>query len=55
MITLFAMAQRMSTISVCEPVLVLMDGCVEPFAPASELAISSAVDRKTGALMRSGT
>lgn len=39
--TLFVVAHRMSTISACDRVLVLMDGCVEAFAPPRILAGSN--------------
>lgn len=39
-ITLFIVAHRLSTLDVCDRVLVLIDGRVEAFAPPEELAVS---------------
>lgn len=53
-LTLFVVAHRMSTISACDRVLVLKDGCVEAFASAAKLEISSSFYQHASALARDG-
>lgn len=54
-LTLFVVAHRLSTLEVCDRVMVLRDGRVEDFAPASELARRNRFYREAVSLSGSST
>jgi ABC-type multidrug transport system fused ATPase/permease subunit len=51
-VTLFIVAHRMSTLSICDRVLVLRDGCLEAFGPPAELRRTDGFYRDTMRLLR---
>jgi ATP-binding cassette, subfamily B, bacterial len=51
-VTMFIVAHRMSTLSICDRVLVLRDGCVEAFGPPAELRRASGFYQEAMQLLR---
>ena len=49
-LTLFVVAHRISTLSVCDRVMVVRNGCIEAFGPADELVLSNDFYRDAAAL-----